>query len=153
MTDRTFVLDMLRLRGAAEARALRTAAAELDGTAIIAREVNIPGFDPGADYSTWPAGAPVTHGEQVYKLLQPHNAANYPGSTPANTPALWSIAHTRDPARAKPYAPPQGVSGIYMQGECCMVDGAVYRSSIDNNNWAPADYPAGWELIETEEET
>lgn len=150
MTDKNFILDALRLRGTAEARALRTEAAALDGTAIIAREVNIPVFDPVADYSAWPTGAPVTHGGQVYKLLQPYNAANHPGSTPANTPALWGIAHTTDPARAKPYAPPQGVSGIYMRGECCTVDGTVYRSSIDNNSWAPGDYPAGWELITTE---
>ena len=33
----------------------------------------------------------------------------------------------------------------YMTGDCCSVDGVVYRSVMDNNVWNPLDYPSGWE--------
>ena len=56
--------------------------------------------------------APVRDGEQVYKLLQPYNASTWPDQRPADLPALWSICHTKDPARAKPYQAPNGTSGM-----------------------------------------
>ena len=152
MTNKEVVLMAMQMQGKAAALDLRERAAELDGTAVIAEEVKIPEFDAEKDYSTWVVGAPVRElvdGEyQVFKLLQPHNAANYPGSTPANTPALWSICHTKDAAKAKPYMAPNGTSGMYMIDEVCVENGIAYRSKIDDNVWAPSAYPTGWGVIE-----
>ena len=155
MTSQELVLSVMRDRGKADALGLRGRAGELDGTGVIAEEEKIPAFDPGKDYSSWPVGSPVyeiVNGDrQVYKLLQPHNAANYPGSTPSNTPALWSICHTKDPKKAKPYLAPNGTSGMYMTGECCTEGGHVWKSTMDNNVWSPSDYPQGWTDLGTAE--
>ena len=146
MTSQEIVLDAMRSQGKADALSLRSRAADMDGTAIIAEESKVPAFDPTKDYSLWPVGSPVSYGGQVYTLLQPHNAAHYPDSNPGNTPALWSITHTKDPLKAKPFMAPNGTSGMYMKDECCKVDGVVYRSVVDNNAYSPADYAANWEV-------
>lgn len=148
MTNRDFVLQIMRENGRADALSLRSRAATMDGTAIIAEEHKIPAWDGDRDYSGYPIGAPVCYGDQVYTLLQAHNAAYYPGSSPANTPALWSIRHTKDPARAKPYAAPAGTSGLYMVGECCVSGEKVYRCNTDNCAYSPTEYAAYWDLVE-----
>lgn len=142
------VLDKLHEKGAADALELRSAAAagELTQTEIIDRESAVPAWDAARDYTNVPAGSPVADGGQVWLLLQPHNAANYSGR-PAELRALWGLAHTKDPANAKPYVAPYGTSGLYLLGECCIRDGVVYRSVIDNNSWLPEEYPSGWEAV------
>lgn len=148
MTNLDLVCSAMRTLGRMDALDLRSRAAGLDGTALIAEEEKVPDWDGGLDYSLWPAGAPVQYGGQVYKLLQPHNAAHYPGTTPENDPALWSIAHTRDPARAKPWQAPSGTSGMYMAGECvAWTDGRVYRCRDDNTVHDPAALPGAWEIV------
>lgn len=147
MSNEEIVLSALRSLGRSDALSLRSRGAELDGTALIAEEHKAPAWREDKDYSNWPVGAPVAYDGQVYKLIQPHNAAHYPGSTPANTPALWSIVHTTDPKKAKLWAVPFGTSGLYMRGECCVWEGQVWRSKSDYNAYSPADYPANWEVV------
>lgn len=146
MTSRDIVLNAMRSRGKADALDLRSRSADMDGTAIIAEEEKIPAFDPTKDYSSWPAGAPVSDEGQVWTLIQPHNAANYQGR-PSTLRALWRLAHTKDPAKAKPYVEPLGTSGLYMLDECCVEGGAVCRSLTDNNGFSPSAYPANWEVV------
>lgn len=148
MSNEEVVLSALRSLGRSDALALRSRASTLDGTALIAEEARVPAWSPERDYSSWPAGGPVCYEEQVYKLLQPHNAAYYPGSTPANTPALWSITHTKDPARAKPWMAPLGTSGMYMTNECCLWSGNTYRCKRDNVVHDPGALPEAWEQLE-----
>ena len=153
MNSQTLILDIMRAQGKADALDLRGRAHDLDGTAIIAEESKIPAFDPEKDYTGWPQGAPVTDGGQVWTLLQPYNAANYPQQRPSDLRALWGLAHTKDPARAKPYVEPLGISGVYMTGECCTDPHAedptaVYRSKVDNNAYSPSAYAQNWELVE-----
>ena len=151
MTNQELILGVMRAQGKADALDLRARAPELDGTALIDEENKIPVFDGSKDYTSWKVGSPVRElvdGEwQVFTLLQPHNASHYPGSTPSNTPALWSIRHTKDPARAKPYQAPNGTSGMYMTGECCVDGGVVYRCLTDNTVHSPTDYPQAWERV------
>ena len=137
--------DAMKAKGTADALDLRERAAGMDGTAIIAEEQKAPAFDGTKDYYAWPVGAPVQHEGQVYKLLQPHNAANYEGS-PSTLPALWSITHTKDPAKAKPYMAPSGTSGMYMKDECCLFDGTVYICTADNNAYTPEAMPEYWQV-------
>lgn len=146
MMDKQEALAKLREKGAYDAGKLQREAA--DGTAtqteIIRREEAVPAFDPQKDYSQWPINAPVSDEGQVWLLLQPHNAAHYDGR-PSGLRALWGLAHTTDPNRAKHWVEPYGTSGVYMAGECVLwTDGAVYVSAIDNNVWSPEGYPAGW---------
>ncbi len=145
--NRDLILSVMRANGRADALDLRNRAPFMDGTAIIAEEHKIPLWSAEKDYSGWAAGAPVRYDGQVYALIQPHNAAHYPGSTPENTAALWSIRHTKDPARAKLWAAPAGTSGTYMADECCVWDGLVYRCVRDDNPYSPGDYPDWWEIV------
>ena len=140
--------DIFRSLGRSDAPKLREEANALTGTQIIDREVSVPAFDPAKDYSAWPVGAPVADEGQVWTLIQPYNAASYEGR-PSTLRALWGLAHTTDPAKAKPWVDPYGTSGMYMAGECYVDgDGVVWRALDDNLVWDAANYPAGWEAAE-----
>lgn len=136
-------------RGFNDARDLRARAPEMTGTDIINEEGKIPRFDATKDYSSWAVGAPVKHEDQVYKLLQPYNAASYEG-TPATLPALWSICHTTNPYNAKPYMAPNGTSGMYMTDECCTENGKTYRCNSDNCVYPPSARTTSWEEVDFE---
>jgi len=133
--------------GRKNALALRAGAHAMTGTEIIAREQDVPLYDPLKDYSAFPAGSPVRDGGQVWLLLQPHHAAHY-GGRPETLRALWGLAHTTDPERAKPWAEPHGTSGIYMKGECYRdAGGAVYRCRAESTVHSAEEYADGWEKV------
>lgn len=132
--------------GRRQALALQERAPAMTGTEIIAQEGNVPAWDSNKDYTGWKAGYPVADEGQVWLLLQPHNSAHYTGR-PSGLRALWGLAHTTDPAKAKPWVAPFGTSGLYMAGECCTENGTTYRSIMENNPYAPSAYPDGWEIV------
>ena len=147
------ILSRMKEQGRSDALNLRARAKDLDGTAIIAEESKVPRFDPEKDYSDWAVGSPVweeVDGErQVFGLLQPHNASYYPGSTPSNTRALWSLKHTKDQAKAKPWVAPLGTSGMYMTDEVCKYSDKLWRSKQDNNPYEPGAIGTDnfWEVV------
>lgn len=145
--NREFVLSVWRDTGRADALSLRSRAHEMDGTGIIAEENKIPSWDGQKDYSGWAVGGPVTYNGNVFGLLQPHNASYY-GGTPETLPALWSPLHTKDPKRAKVWLAPNGTSGLYNEGECCVFGGAVWRCLHNDNPYSPADYPQWWGVVD-----
>ena len=147
MNNREVVLSALKTQGKADALDLRSRAPEMDGTGLIAEEEKVPAFDPKKDYSAWAAGSPVADEGQVWTLLQPYNAAHYEGR-PSTLRALWGLAHTTDPAKAKPWVDPYGTSGMYQLGECYKAeDGTVYRA-MQNDLVYPADVlPGAWEAV------
>lgn len=138
--------DIFRSLGRSDALKLREEAAVLTGTQIIDREMAIPAFDPQKDYSAYPVGAPVADGGQVWTLIQPYNASYYDGR-PADLRALWGLAHTTNPARAKAWVEPQGTSGMYMKGECYKdEDGAVWAALYDNTVYPASVMPDYWTI-------
>lgn len=74
--------------GRKDALEINANAASMTGTEIISSEYCIPKFNPNKDYSEWPVGAPVSDGNQVWTLIQPHNAKDYNGR-PSSLRALW----------------------------------------------------------------
>ena len=139
-------VQALRRLGEAEAKALAAKAVngEADGTALIAQEKKIPTWRP-RDFSQVPVGAPYRWQGQVYKLWQQHDASGNEGWSPDQAVSLWDICHTRDPARAKPYVPPQGSRGLWQSGECCLWEGAVMRCLADDTAYSPGELPGAWE--------
>lgn len=83
-----------RERGRAAALEVRVNAPNMTDNELIAAMRNIPVFNPEKDYSEWNVGAPVKEevdGEyKVFRLLTPHNAAEYEG-TPSVLPDLWKM--------------------------------------------------------------
>lgn len=137
--------------GRRQALDLIARAPEMDGTAVIAEEDHIPAWNEKADYSGQSKGIPVTDEGQVWILIIPHNASSYVGR-PANLRALWGLAHTKDPKKAKPWVASYGRSGWYMLDECCTYPAAdgtthVFRNLYDNNEFPPLtlNVEARWE--------
>lgn len=127
--------------GRRQAQDLQTRAPEMTGTEIIAEEGNVPAFDPQKDYTGWAKGWPVADEGQVWLLLIPHRAADYSGR-PSTLRAIWGLAHTKDPTKAKPWVASYGVSGLYALDECCTypyTDGTthVFRNKHVNNEFPP----------------
>lgn len=145
--NKDMILAMFRENGKRDALDLRIRAKDMDGTAIIAEEQKIPVWDSTKDYSAFPVGSPVAFNGNVFGLLQPHNAAHYPDANPENTPAIWSVKHTKDAAKAKPWLASHGTSGMYMLDECCIAVGKVWRSNHDNNPYSPTDYAEWWDEV------
>lgn len=150
MTNKDFILSIMKEQGKAAALDLRNRAKDLTGTEIITEENKIPLYDNNKDYSGWAVGSPCLFDGQVYGLLQPYNAANYPDTNPSILPALWRILHTTDPFKAKPYIKPTNTSDMYLMGECMIyTDGLIYRALRDTV-YSPEEVPTDWEVFTSE---
>ena len=83
---------------------------------------------------------------RVVRLLQPYNSDIYTAE-PEELPAQWGFKWSADPKKALPFVAIN--TSPYNTGDCCLnLVGKAKRSTIDNNVWAPEDYPAGWEDAE-----
>ena len=144
----TLAQEAMREKGTRDARTLaaQAVAGEADGTALIEQEEKIPTWRQ-RDFSDVSVGTPYKWQGQVYKLWQQHDATQQPDWSPDKAVSLWDVCHTTNPAKAKPYAVPQGSRGLYQTGECCLWEGQVRRSKVDNNPYSPADYPDNWEAV------
>ena len=114
----------------------------MDGTEIIAEEDHIPAWSETAVYTQKHVHSPVQDKGQVYTIEMPHTPAHNPGSRPENLRAIYYLLHTKDPAKAKPWMPSYGTSGLYKIDECCTyytADGSihVFRNLYDNNEYPP----------------
>ena len=144
--DKTFVLETMRAQGLAQAQALQAKAPEMTGTELYAREGYIPDFQAAKAAKnmlerTSGFVCRSTAG-RVVKLIQPYDSTIYT-QEPEELPAQWGFAWSADPAKALPFI--QLATSPYMTGDCCTEGGHVWRSTMDNNTWAPSAYPSGWE--------
>lgn len=131
-----------KVQGKADALDLAARAPGMDGTAIIAEEQKVPAWSEDAVYTQTHVGFPVQDDGQVYKILMPHRPSDNPGVRPADLRAIYSLLHTKDPHKAKPWMASYGTSGLYMMDECCTyphTDGTthVWRNLYDNNEYPP----------------
>lgn len=150
MNSKERVLKRERERGKAAALSLAAKASEMDGTQLIAEEDNIPLWSENAVYTSAHIGFPVQDGGQIFTILQPHTPAHNPGVRPAELPAIYSIKHTKDVNKAKPYLAPNGTSGLYFMGEYCTRNGKTWKSLLNNNAWTPGEVgtESAWEEVE-----
>ena len=141
----TMAQEELKARGAAEAAALAAKAVEgsADGTELIDHEEMVPTWRQ-RDYSSVSVGTPYKWQGQVYKLWQQHDATQQPDWTPDQAVSLWDICHTTDPAKATPYAEPQGTRGMYQTDECCTEDGHVWKCTQADTSYPPSQLPGAW---------
>ena len=150
MTSKDIVLKIHRDMGRGDALALRekAVAGTITDTEIIDHEEAVPDWSEKKDYTNAAVGTPVTHDGQIYGLIQPHNAAYYPDSTPKTLAALWRVKHTTNPKKAKPFVKPTSTSDMYLVGECMIwTDGTVKRA-VRDTIYNPDEYAADWETVE-----
>lgn len=141
------MVDIFESLGRSDALKLRNEAKDLTGTQIISRGVSIPKFDHTKDYTSWPINSPVSDQGQIWLLLQPHNAAHQTGR-PRTLRALWGLAHTTDPSRAKYWVDPYGTSNMCMKRDCYEdTYGTVYRCLLDNTVHDAKDLPTSLEVV------
>lgn len=146
MTSKERVLERERQRGRLAAQEVQTKAPDMTGTELYAVDDRIPRFSAACEKLNMlerPVGfvCKSTAG-RVVKLLQVYDSTVYT-QEPEELPAQWGFVWSTDPAKALPFVALS--TSPYMTGDCCTEDGVVYRSTIDNNVWAPSAYPAGWE--------
>ena len=90
-----------------------------------------------------------SHDGVVYKAIQAHTTQD--DWKPPDTPALWTVYNkTSEGGEIDDWVQPAGAHDAYNTGDRVRFEGAIYESLIDGNVWSPADYPAGWKLIEEE---
>lgn len=148
MTSKEKVLKREYDRGRMAAQEVQAKSSELNGTELNALDYRIPRFAAAADKMNMlnrPVGfvCKSTAG-RVVKLLQPYDSTAYT-QEPENLPAQWGFVWSKDPAKALPFIALS--TSPYMTSDCCTENGTTYRSTVDNNVWAPSEYPAGWEVV------
>ena len=91
-------------------------------------------------------GRYITHKDILYKVLIEHTSQT--DWTPDVSPSLFAKVLIDPTGETIPEWVQPDSTNAYMAGDKVTYEGAVYESTIDNNVWSPADYPAGWKLIE-----
>lgn len=84
----------------------------------------------------------VKYNDILYKCLISHTSQV--SWTPDNSPSLWTRVLIPDENVIPEWEQPDSTNP-YMKGDKVMYNGLVYKSSIDNNVWAPDVY--GWTQI------
>lgn len=130
-----------KVKGKADALDLASRAPQMDGTDIIAEEDKVPAWNEKAVYASAQVGCPVQDRGQVYTILMPHTPAHNPGSRPADLRAIYSLLHTTDPAKAKPWMPSYGTSGLYKLNEVCTYPNAQGVEHVWRNLWNDNEFP------------
>lgn len=98
-------------------------------------------------------GDRVRYNNVLYKVLQAHTSQS--DWTPVAAASLFAtvinIVVDEDGAvdenAIAEWVQPDSTNP-YMTGDRVAFEGSIYESTIDNNVWSPATYPAGWTLIE-----
>lgn len=94
----------------------------------------------------YPVGRYITHKDILYKVLTEHTSqADW---TPDVSPSLFAKVLIDPTGETIPEWVQPDSTNAYMTGDKVKYEGKAYESTIDNNIWSPADYPAGWKLIE-----
>lgn len=81
---------------------------------------------------------------RVVRLVQPYDSSIY-GDEPEELPAQWGFAWSKNLADALPFI--SLATSPYMIGDCCTEGGKTWRSTHDNNTFAPSEYPTWWEEV------
>lgn len=90
----------------------------------------------------------LMYNDKFYKVLQDHTSQE--SWTPDAASSLF--VEISDPNVEYPeFKQPTGSHDTYQKNDKVTYNGKKYISLIDNNAWSPDDYPAGWQLVESEE--
>ena len=156
-SDKEFVLDAMQRIGKTIAQDIQNRSAEMTGTELFAEEDYIPDFQAARaiqNMMTRNAGREngfvcrSTAG-RVVRLIQNYDSDERPGE-PETLPAQWGFVWSDDPKKARDFISLS--TSPYMENNCAIDAGYVWRSKIDNNVWAPSSYEQGWKQLGTVEE-
>lgn len=150
-TDKEIVLELMRESSKLLAQSIQDKADTMTGTELNGKTLYIPDFGAACAKTNMldrPAGFVCKSAAgRVVKLLQPYDSTIYT-QEPEELPAQWGFVWSNDPEHAREYVAIS--TSPYMKDNCCLENDKVYRSTIDNNVWAPSAYAQGWEEIVSE---
>lgn len=87
----------------------------------------------------------IRYNGKMYRVLQAHKSQS--DWTPDVAVSLFAtLLVSVEPDKIEEWIQPDSTNA-YMTGDKVLYEGYVYESLIDNNIWSPANYPAGWKLI------
>lgn len=148
MLSKEQLLKLATEQGRTDAATLQTNADDMTGTELYAAEDQIPDFVEACAKMNMLQRAVGfvcrSSAGRVVRLLQKYDSSTYP-EEPEELPAQWGFKWSTDPAKALPFIALS--TSPYNIGECCTENGTVYRSTINNNVWAPSAYSQGWEEV------
>lgn len=149
MTSKERVLQRERDRGRIAAQEVQERSPDMTGTELYAVDDRIPRFAEAVKKQNMlkrPIGFVCkSSAGRVVRLIQNYDSDVFTAE-PEELPAQYGFVWSDDPAKALPFVAIS--TSPYMNGNCCTENGGTYRSTIDNNVWAPNAYPAGWEQVE-----
>lgn len=157
MNDKEFVLDTMSRAGLSAAEDLQAKSPDMTGTELYAAEDYIPDFQAAKaaknmlERKAGQADGFVCRSTagRVVRLIQPYDSETYP-QEPEDLPAQWRFVWSTDPKKALPFV--KISTSPYATGDCATENGHVWQSTIDNNVFAPSEYPRGWKDLGTIEE-
>ena len=138
--DRLQLADQMR-------RALQMFAGSLTDEQALEVATVYPKWTPDTAYA---ADALLTYGvndvgdPQLYRVIQAHTSQAH--WTPNLTASLYKAIGLDDNGHPV-WSQPTGAHDAYNKGDIVNYNGALYRSLIDGNIWAPDAYPQGWEVV------
>lgn len=143
-----FLLEKMKAQGKIDAIELQAIAPNMTGTELNAQTDVIPVFTEAVKVKNMldrPIGFVCkSSAGRVVALLQKYDSDIYT-QAPEELPAQWRFKWSTDPAKALPFV--KMATSPYNIGDCCTWEGAVKRSTIDNNVYSPSEYPQGWEDV------
>lgn len=149
MLARERVLERERQRGKADAQAVQRNADNMTGTELYAADDRLPKFEKAVAVMNMldrPIGfVCLSPAGRVVRLLQQYDSTIYT-QDPEELPAQWGFKWSTDPAKAQPFI--AMATSPFMKNDCCIDNGEVYRSTVDNNVWQPTTYPSGWVKVQ-----
>ena len=152
MTSRELVLNTMKEYGKKVATEIQSKVEEFTNTELNEKKGFIPSYKAACEKMNMlkrPVGFVCkSSAGRVVKLLQNYDSTVYT-QEPEELPAQWGFVWSDDPKHALEYVAIS--TSPFMIGNCCIDEGEVYRSTIDNNVWRPKDYPQGWEKVEVTE--
>lgn len=92
-------------------------------------------------------GTPIKWGADIVRAAV--NLWDNETNNPDNAPALWEKIMYRDRIRIIPEVITVGLK--FSKDELGWWGSDLYKSTMDNNVWTPAEYAQAWELIEQAE--
>lgn len=149
MTDKEFVLQVMRTSGLVSAQRVQADAASMTGTELNQEAEFIPDFQAAKDKANMLSRkAGQTDGfvcrssaGRVVRLIQNYDSKVYT-QEPEELPAQWRFVWSQDPAHALPFIALS--TSPYATGDCCTYEGHVWQSGQNGNVWEPGSVGVKW---------
>lgn len=149
LTSREYVLETMKRSGKLAAQAVQERSADMTGTELYAEDMYIPAFKKAVEKMNMlerkVGFVCKSSAGRVVRLIQNYDSTIYTAE-PEELPAQWGFVWSKDPKKALPFVAIS--TSPYNTDDCCTENGNTYRSTLDNNVYAPSVYQQGWEKLD-----